>query len=376
MPNYRAVANGNWSSLATWQDNSTGSYVASTQLPGVNDDVFANGFTVTINQNIAIASLRNTAASGISQNGAFSQSQNFTVVCPNVVAGGVNCITNTGAIDFVGNSIGGVGTNPNGISSNTASNVISTFTGTFTGGANGRGIRIIGGSAIVNGDSISSVSAQAGITFESGAGATFQQFGTAFRNGTRNTSNGTAYIENVTGELGDAGVTGSLATGTTVISNMTFGSDGTVPVTGFVKIKASGDSLILWPNDAGGTKAMSSISDYPTANHVRTGISFGFGTITGTLAVPPVGAVALGVPVDNTVGTAVIGGITEETLNAALAQVVEAIEAIPTVTPPTTTEISQAVWSKPTTEITTGIGARLKNAATVETTGSQIVGLS
>jgi len=48
MANYRAVANGNWSNLATWQDDSLGYFATSTVLPTSADDVYSNNFTVTI----------------------------------------------------------------------------------------------------------------------------------------------------------------------------------------------------------------------------------------------------------------------------------------------------------------------------------------
>ena len=71
MANYRAVANGNWSNLATWQDNSSGSFVASTVLPGASDDVYSNSYQVTIDQNITVASIRNNSTTGIA-NGSYS----------------------------------------------------------------------------------------------------------------------------------------------------------------------------------------------------------------------------------------------------------------------------------------------------------------
>lgn len=44
----------------------------------------------------------------------------------------------------------------------------------------------------------------------------------------------------------------------------------------------------------------------PAASDVRSGTAYGGGSLTGTLAVPSAGSVALGVPTDNTVGTAVL----------------------------------------------------------------------
>ena len=61
MANYKAVASGNRSSLSTRQDDSGGSFSASTVLPWVNDDVYSNTFTVEIDQDIEVNLLRNTA---------------------------------------------------------------------------------------------------------------------------------------------------------------------------------------------------------------------------------------------------------------------------------------------------------------------------
>lgn len=44
----------------------------------------------------------------------------------------------------------------------------------------------------------------------------------------------------------------------------------------------------------------------PSISDVRSGTTYASGSLTGTCAVPPAGSVALGVPVDNTTGTAVL----------------------------------------------------------------------
>lgn len=62
MANRYAVANGNWSATATW-DGGT--------LPTASDDVFANNFTVTINQNVTVLSIRTESATGINAGGGF-----------------------------------------------------------------------------------------------------------------------------------------------------------------------------------------------------------------------------------------------------------------------------------------------------------------
>lgn len=82
--------------------------------------------------------------------------------------------------------------------------------------------------------------------------------------------------------------------------------------------------------------------DAPIPANVRSGISYASGTLLGTMIVPSPSNVANNVPVDNTVGTAVLD--------------------------------PNAIWSVPLASINTlnSIGRRVKNAATVETTGAQI----
>jgi hypothetical protein len=86
---------------------------------------------------------------------------------------------------------------------------------------------------------------------------------------------------------------------------------------------------------------------HPATNNVRTGIVYGpTNNLTGTCAVPPSGSVTLGVPVDNTTGTA----YTDPTALAAAFF----------------TEISGS--SDP-------LAQRMRNQATVQTTGDQIAAL-
>lgn len=46
------------------------------------------------------------------------------------------------------------------------------------------------------------------------------------------------------------------------------------------------------------------LTTFPATTNVRNGVTYANGTLTGTLVVPPANAVTVGVPVDNTVGTA------------------------------------------------------------------------
>jgi hypothetical protein len=146
----------------------------------------------------------------------------------------------------------------------------------------------------------------------------------------------------------------------------------------------------------------STYSDFFTADNaltqaapadVRSGTVYADGALTGTLAVPAAGSVALGVPVDATTGTAALtpasvweyatrtltagGGISaEDVWTYATREItggtVDTLVNAPTV--PTAEEIATEVWDTPTSGLTTSgaIGTRLKNSSTVATTGAQI----
>jgi len=85
-----AVATGNWSDTATWNGGT---------LPTSADDVFANGFTVTIDQDVTVLSIRNTAQSPAVAGGGFILNDGLTVTCTGsgVVTGTTTCLTYSGS---------------------------------------------------------------------------------------------------------------------------------------------------------------------------------------------------------------------------------------------------------------------------------------
>lgn len=70
MANVYAVKSGNWSDTTVWN---TGA------LPTSGDDVFSNNFTVTIDQDVTVLSIRNTAQSPAVAGGNFTLSTGVTV---------------------------------------------------------------------------------------------------------------------------------------------------------------------------------------------------------------------------------------------------------------------------------------------------------
>lgn len=178
MPNRWAVANGNWSSLATWNGGLT--------LPTASDAVFANAFNVTVDQNIIITQLRNTATSSVAEGGTFISTNGIQVLTSTgstattygIYAGtgsilGTNsaCFTITGShfVGITGSILGGTGTaavgaNKHGLiitNGGTGSIVGNIYGGNIANSAtsaNNYGIFVISGSVTVTGSLIGGTS--------------------------------------------------------------------------------------------------------------------------------------------------------------------------------------------------------------------------
>lgn len=72
MANVYATKNGDWSDVTVWN---TGA------LPTINDDVFSNTYTVDIDMNVTVLSIRNTAASPIVAGGGFTCGSGRIITC-------------------------------------------------------------------------------------------------------------------------------------------------------------------------------------------------------------------------------------------------------------------------------------------------------
>ena len=115
------IASGNWSNSAIW----SGSII-----PTVGDDVAANGFTVTIDQDINVAQLRTLTTGSAASGGGFILNDNYTITA-NINSGTTNCLTfNSGSTGFTLN--GDVDS-----INNTANITVLTINGTGTINING-----------------------------------------------------------------------------------------------------------------------------------------------------------------------------------------------------------------------------------------------
>lgn len=102
---------------------------------------------------------------------------------------------------------------------------------------------------------------------------------------------------------------GVSSSGPCVIGSSTTSSNGRPGSSSVTTFAGSGPTTLGVVNQTNGSITMvqsTALGDYPTVANVRNGTIYNYGTRTGTLAVPAANQVAIGVPVDNTVGTAIL----------------------------------------------------------------------
>ena len=401
-----AVATGNWSNTATWNGGT---------LPTSADDVFADNFTVTINQNVNVLSIRTTQRSGGTAGGGFTLNAGFNVT-GNVISGTTACLTianasgtnivtgsvtggtqgggngainksNAGTLTIVGNVAGGSTSLSCGLNS---SGGLVNITGNCIGGSASQafGVRITGTLGVtVVGDCIGgSNSASNGLNLQNPSGNTIvtgnvtggSGFNSVGINFAASTSGTTTVNGNVIGHSSNTSGFGILLETTTsnptIIINgnvtasaangisSTVANSGTITVNGNTTAAANATAVVQtsgtgWivlngnvfnastgvvayygqrvlinstgtlqhehrVGSAGSPGVARSLYtggvnlNQPAIANVRSGIVYGASNeFTGTCAVPVAASVAVGVPVDNTVGTA---AITEASIRSAL----------------------------------------------------------
>jgi hypothetical protein len=140
-----AVQNGNWSDTATWNGGT---------LPAVDDDVHADGRTVTIDQDVTVLSLRTTARSGGTVGGTYALVGGTTITATFFLQNNITSFTfsGSGSVTINGNLSGG---NISGGTVAFSGSGTLTINGDLIGGSGdfSRNIWISGnGTLIVNGN--------------------------------------------------------------------------------------------------------------------------------------------------------------------------------------------------------------------------------
>jgi hypothetical protein len=374
-----AVANGNWSSSATWNGGT---------LPTSADDVYANNFTVTIDQNITVLSLRNTAGSPAVAGGKFVLTNGIIVdangtglVANNSVLIEFNLASpNTATLNYTllnitvsNNANGGAillsGTGTLNCNGNFRLNDFLVVTTIFRVTANGI-LNVVGNCLSYqmnsgNGFNISALSATLNWTGNMpidysnqnqwpfiGNSNNFTQSTINVVGNLRNSllggTGGALYSIGISNLTGNITSTGNASTNPPII--LTSGAvsyiNGILDTTNStslacIRAMAGGGAIIYFQGNAicsagvfpfeisqSGRLFLNGITQMtfqtnvlginktlyepgtslgnPAITDVRNGVTYASGSLTGTLIVPPSGSVALGVPVGNTVGTAMI----------------------------------------------------------------------
>ena len=232
MANVYAVKNGNWSDTTVWN---TGA------LPTAADEVYPNNFTVTVNQNITVLSLRNGVSSPIVAGGTFALANGIMVTVTagigfNPSTGTLTRITGSDSATINGNIGGGLAGTSLLISQSsniTISGSVTGNTGTNTNSIThaSSGILIITGS--VRGGSGANAH---GITLSSSGsinilGSSTGAIGTNVGHGINSTSTG---IITITGSITGGATSAGPPTGVGV--NLT--STGTLLISGSVQAQA------------------------------------------------------------------------------------------------------------------------------------------
>jgi hypothetical protein len=410
MANYFARKAGNIDATDVWATTPAGSAADVWSTFTSSDVLHSNNFAITVNVDTTVGEVRNDNANSATAGGFFDLLNGITLTAAAFAGStGTQCVrfnlTVGNSATLVGNAIAGSGAsahacsnaqsgtlnitgNVTGGSSNAwgASNASTgniNITGNVTGGSdtNARGARnnstgtisitgnVTGGSGLgAENASTGTISITGNVTGGSVANAhgasnistgTITVVGSALAsnvaNGANNGSTGTLTLTRAVGNTFGIGAAGgvnsvvgvaSVVVGSdTRVEELEYGTNGQAPTSGAVKVVGGTNNKCIVPLTTSGLKTLADPSDGTgQANEadVRSGTSYALGNKTGTCAVPAAGSVALGVPVDNTTGTAVL-------------------------TP-------AAVWDALTSGMTTSgsIGARLKNAATLDSTGQQL----
>ena len=348
MPARKATASGKWSQ-SIWD-----------VTPSVGDDVFANGFTVEIDQNVNVGSLRTTLSTGYAAvGGTFNILQPYTVTASNVgvLAGTTACLTvNTSGYDVArvfGNVLGGSAAAAYG-ASNAGIGGLS-ITGNVSGGSNATAYGAYNASV----GSITITGNLTGGSGNSAAPAVFQN------------STGTVLVTGtIVASVSAHGVVSSNTaarnefTGTLV--NSISGRQAVYCAKYLVHPKMF-DSATVQAVDRSGTYVTYYAPEAYSTSYVPHVSSVALGTAYA--AVSSLSGVAVNIPVQLS-GTMVVPSEASVSFGTLVGQT--------TGTAVNTSQLLQQVWNTNINTLTAAnsLGARLKSTATVQEVGQQIQNLN
>jgi hypothetical protein len=313
MAIYRAISTGVASALARWETSTDGgsTWAAASALPTAADNVYPNGFTVTLDYDIVADKLINRTALGVAAGGSFPIGDAATITA-NIYGGTTSCVTYSGVgFKIIIGDLFGSNTTAFAAAVDNTSNGTIYIVGNATGGSQNATPAIYARSAgviQVVGDCIGGTSSNTpGLWIGVNPG-----------------TGGNCIVSRSIASASHAGIVaqGGVTTVTTAISSSTavalratvnnFYDVTNAVFTSWVmisdimsRVRLSPSGRIEVPVTGGGLGVFNSLSNQGQADpaDVRSGTVYANGALEGTCAVPPAASVALNVPVDNTVGT-------------------------------------------------------------------------
>ena len=284
--------------------------------------------TLTITGNVTGGSVSTAYGANNNSTGTLNITGNVTAGSGSAALGVFNI--SSGTVTITGNCIGGSASEARGVVNQAAGTV--NITGNCTGGSGATAhgcVNTSTGTANITGDCTGGSNATADGARNNSTGTmiiTGNAIGGTAGAGANNQSSGTIRcIKAIGNNFGNGSVGLSAAFGVVSVQNslteveeIEYGDLGMSPTSGPVSMKnlTTNKAIFYRPSLAKKTLVDSSTAgDYPVNSNVRSGTVFNFGNNTGTMAVPLANQVSLGIPVDNTTGTAVI---TAQSLSSAI----------------------------------------------------------
>ena len=315
-----AVANGNWSATTTWNGGT---------LPTAVDYVYANGYTVTVDQDITVGTISTEICPDTGTGGGqFYTPTSKTFIC-NVVAGTTRCIT---AYDgttkkynltytIIGDIYGGTSSDAYGvflISSNSGTSTANITGNIYAGsGANGIFCGAPQTSRFLNIYCLGNIYSSLGfdgvtigpssyIKFATIIGNCISQGKAAISKADNLTFIGTAIASANSAAIIGTNTSPSTSTSSVNVSGTLINFNSKMAIIGFPDMYLSSLTTTVWTfydeNDTAKPLYTADAFDQPEIANVRKGTTYASGTLTGTLAVPPKASVLIGVPTDNGIG--------------------------------------------------------------------------
>jgi hypothetical protein len=304
-------------------------------LPGVNDDVYSNNFTPSVDISPTVRSVNSSSTTGITAGGYFNLNNGVTLTATTSANSSSN---------LLGTAIAGVSatfscpaiTAQFGLSNaimlaGTTITIIGNIT--LTGGSASAAFRTLGTINLIGNMS----NANGTYWYDTISSGTFNVTGNLTTVGLGIWNRG-AFTFNLTGNISSAGsnvynntnagtvfthygTATALGNATTIVDTgagiyqgtgpfINFGDYSAVAVSRFRLINTAPTSMRLATSNPLVNRTLyteDSVGGVPATSNVRSGTVYGIGgTLTGTLAVPSPSNVRQGVPTDNTVGTAAL----------------------------------------------------------------------